>query len=190
MKLCSPIERYYVSPRETSVVGYDVIQSNYYFPSFFFFYTFLTSSTQNSKIINENSWCGRYILLPHHISVKHAKFKTKTGVAKAYPRHTTFQTGVATATPATPLPAPLPGDTLIQGLTPCGFEGIFVSVLQATIVDSNRMKGVGRQKAPMVRIMPMQCDVRWRGLFVCNVGKVFFMNVSHRTLKLWKRRKL
>ena len=32
----------------------------------------------------------------------------KTGVAKPYPCHTTFQTGVAAATPATPLPAPLP----------------------------------------------------------------------------------
>ena len=31
----------------------------------------------------------------------------ETGVAKAYHRHTTFQTGVATATSATPLPAPL-----------------------------------------------------------------------------------
>ena len=33
----------------------------------------------------------------------------KTGVAKRYPCHTTFQTGVAAATPATPLPAPLSG---------------------------------------------------------------------------------
>ena len=32
----------------------------------------------------------------------------KTGVAKPYPCHTTFQTGVASATPATPLPAPCP----------------------------------------------------------------------------------
>ena len=31
----------------------------------------------------------------------------QTGVAKPYPCHTTFQTGVAAATPATPLPAPL-----------------------------------------------------------------------------------
>ena len=31
----------------------------------------------------------------------------KTRVAKPYPGHTTFQTGVAATTPATPLPAPL-----------------------------------------------------------------------------------
>ena len=38
----------------------------------------------------------------------------KTGVAKPYPCHTTFQTGVATATPATPLPAPL--DAMVEDM--------------------------------------------------------------------------
>jgi len=32
------------------------------------------------------------------------------GVSKKYDRHTTFETGVADATPATPLPAPLSVD--------------------------------------------------------------------------------
>jgi len=69
--------------------------------------SFITSSMQNKKIINENCWCGRHISLPHHISVKHFRLMEITGVAKLYPCHTTFQTDVA-ATPATPLPAPLP----------------------------------------------------------------------------------
>ena len=67
---------------------------------------------QNKKIINENCWCGIHISLPHHISVKHFKLTEKTGVVKSYPCHTTFQTGVAAPTPATPLPAPLSTTTL------------------------------------------------------------------------------
>ena len=66
------------------------------------------SQKNKQKNINENNWCGRHISLPHHISVKHFKLTEKTGVAKPYPCHTTFQTGAAAATPATPLPAPLP----------------------------------------------------------------------------------
>ena len=69
------------------------------------YYSIITSSMQNKKIINENSWCGRHISLPHHISIKHLKLTEKTGVAKPYPCHTTFQTGVAASHPTSGTPA-------------------------------------------------------------------------------------
>ena len=53
--------------------------------------------------------CGKTIQIYSFIS-RHGlnvNVAPKTGVAKTYPCHTTFQTGVAAATPATPLPAPL-----------------------------------------------------------------------------------
>ena len=59
--------------------------------------------------------CGKTIQIYSFIS-RHGlnvNVAPKTGVAKTYPCHTTFQTGVAAATPATPLPAPLLAPTAI-----------------------------------------------------------------------------
>ena len=99
--------------------------------------SFITSLMLNKNIISENCWFGRHISLPHHISVKNSKWTEQTGVAKPYACHTTFKTGVAAATPATPLPAPLevilrPGR--VDCFVPCRSAGYYAVYYSYIIV--------------------------------------------------------